>query len=329
MQIEFSFERFNAVIRQQSVAKCDTYLNAPLYYALTGRHGIWIYEGYGALLVVCRHPHIPDRLLVFPEIGVNDAHAQGKLTASVISDLDVPAGGVQLARFNDQDLAHLREALSQKNNARVSHIDVIPENTMDWRFAVHILNTEKVARLQGHAFMKIRNKIRKVQDQTEILRLGDPGAVRAMRAAHKYWEGSLMMRDIDGGDTSGFYKSLFTMIEEWPELFNGLVFIQGKRPVGFTVYDTPFMQTANLLANLSDAAIAGLADFQIVETCKAMAADGILRMNFGGSETETLDLFKRKFVPEKSLDLRSAEVFYANSYDREVKSSMLGGLTSL
>lgn len=325
MQSDFAFERFNLFIRQEDSARRDTYLNAPLYYALTGRHGIWVYEGYNALMVVCRHPHVEDRLLAFPEIGAAD----GKLMASVLADLTPPAGGVQLARFSAEDLAQLREALSQKNYNPVSQIEICEEKIMDWRYPAHILDTRKVSLLKGRDFMKIRNKIRKVEGQTEILPLHHPDAIRAIRAAHKYWEGSLMMRDIEAADSSGFYKGLFAMVDEWPELFHGLVFVQGKRPVGFTVYDTPFMQTSNLLANLSDAAIAGLADFQIVETCRAMQAQDISFLNFGGSETETLDLFKQKFMPVQSLDLLSAEVIYAPQRDMQVKSGPLKTSTDL
>ncbi len=318
---DFTYEQFNALVRQPAVMREDSYLNAPLYYILTGRKGVWVHEGYGAVMVVCRHPHIKDRLLVFPEIG----HAEGKLVASVLSGLEPPPGGVQLARFTTDDLESLKEALSQQNSKnRVDHITISEETILDWRYPVHLLDTARVAAMEGKGFTKIRNKCRKVEGAIEVLDLQDPLALRAMRAAHKYWEGSMFLRDQDEVEESdGYYTTLFAMIEEWPDLFNGLVFMQGKRPVGFTVYDTPFMKQTNLLANLSDATVAGLADYQIVETCRAMEAKGIISMNFGGSETESLDLFKRKFMPSKSLTLLSAEVFYDSRHDRNVRSGTL------
>lgn len=69
MGTEFSYEYFNRVVRQPAFARDDTYLNSPLYYVLTGRKGVWVHEGFGAVMVVCAHPHVADRLLVFPEIG--------------------------------------------------------------------------------------------------------------------------------------------------------------------------------------------------------------------------------------------------------------------
>jgi hypothetical protein len=313
----FTYEQFNALVRQPAVAREDSYLNAPLYYILTGRKGIWVHEGYGAIMVVCRHPHIEDRLLVFPEVG----HAEGKLAASVLSGLEPPPGGVQLARFTAYDLESLKDALSQQNSSsRIDSIKVVQEESLDWRYPAHMLDTARVARVEGNEFAKIRNKCRKTEGATEILDLQDPAALRAMRAAHKYWEGSMVLRNQDGSDSNGYYMTLFAMIEEWPHLFNGLVFMQGKRPVGFTVCDAPFMKKVNLLANLSDATVAGLADYQIVATCRAMSAKGVIALNFGGSETESLDLFKRKFMPVKSLELLSADVLYAPRQDMNVRA---------
>ncbi|HEY8189972.1 MAG TPA: hypothetical protein VIF12_04760 [Micavibrio sp.] len=315
----FTYEQFNALVRQPAVAREDSYLNAPLYYILTGRKGIWVHEGYGSAMAVCRHPHIDDRLLVFPEVG----HAEGKLAASVLSGLELPPGGVQLARFTAYNLESLKDALSQQNSSRIDSIKVIQEEILDWRYPAHMLDTARVARVEGHEFAKIRNKCRKVKSTTEILDLQDPAALRAMRAAHKYWEGSMVLRDRDGSDSNGYYTTLFAMIEEWPHLFNGLVFMQGKRPLGFTVCDTPFMKKANLLANLSDATVAGLADYQVVATCRTMAAKGVIALNFGGSETESLDLFKRKFVPSASIELMSADIIYHAGKDGNVRSGAL------
>jgi hypothetical protein len=316
---EFTVETFNAVVRQGQSAREDSYLNAPLYYALTGRKGLWIHEGYGSVMATCMHPHVPGRVLAFPEVG----QGAGKLAASVLSCLRAPRGGVQLARYNDHDLQTLRAAFAQKNDSAVETLKLIAEDCLDWKFPVHILDTARVAAMQGGAFEKIRNKVRKVNGVLEIMTLKDTRALRSMRAAQKYWEGSMVMRGRDIGDISGFYDTLFAMIKRRPEQFNGLVFMQGARPVGFTVYDRPFMETANLLANLSDASVCGLADFQVVETCRALAEEGISFMNFGGSEHEGLDQYKRKFMPVKSLGVMSAEVVYIPRNDANVQSGKL------
>ncbi|AEP10257.1 hypothetical protein MICA_1948 [Micavibrio aeruginosavorus ARL-13] len=316
----FSYEKFDDLIHRSSAVRDDTYLNAPIYYVLTGRRGAWLHEGYGAAMVVCRDPHNPTGLLAFPEIG---QEARGRLAASVLCGLDPPPGGVRLARFTDQDLAQLENALRARRDDRVARIERIDETVMDWRYPVHVLDTARVAEMKGTAFMKIRNKCRKVEDDISTLSLSDPRALKAMRAAQKYWEGSMVLRELDDMDLSTYYTMLFSVIQKWPHLFGGLVFLRGDFPVGFTVYDRPYMGTSNLLANLSDAMISGLADFQVVETCRAMAADHIAWMNFGGSETETLDKFKRKFMPVKSITIHSAEVHYEPRFDVNVRTTAI------
>ncbi len=319
MESGYLYETFNTLLRRPGMARDDTYLNAPLYYMLTGRGNVRIHEGYGAVMAVCPHPQIRDRLLVFPEIGPG----RGRLAASVLSELEPPEKGLQLARFTEADLAALKDALSMRNGGWIDSIVRIEETTLDWRYPVHLLNTHLVGAMEGGAFLKIRNKCRQVENVTEIHDLRSAGALRTMRAAQRYWEGSMMMRGHETDGVCGYYATLFAMIAEWPHLFDGLIFLQGKRPVGFTVYDTPFGNTVNLLANLSDASITGLADYQIVSTCRALAASGVASLNFGGSETESLDLFKRKFMPHKTVTLLSAEPRYIQQRDMHVRCGSL------
>ena len=101
----YTLDHFNTLMRQGRVVREDSYVHAPLYYALTGRNGVRIHEGYGTVMAACAHPHIAGRILVFPEIGP----ATGRLTASVLESLQPSKGGVQLARYNQKDLAQLRE----------------------------------------------------------------------------------------------------------------------------------------------------------------------------------------------------------------------------
>lgn len=323
MGTSFAYEQFNARVRQDSVARGDTYLNAPLYYLLTGRKGAWVHEGYGAVLVVCCHPNVPDRLLVFPEIGNADRRDKGRLTASVLAQITPPAGGVQLARFTAEEFEQVRQALGQRNDHTPDHIELITEEVLDWRYPVHILDTKSVSALAGSAYAKIRNKCNQVEGKVEAISLDDPRALRAMKSALKYWEGSMLFREGAEDTDMSYYTTMFSLIERWPEMFGGHVFLQGNRPVGFTVYDNAFKGTSNLLANLCDASITGMADYQIVHTCRSLSARGVTGLNFGGSETASLDAFKRKFNPRESFNIASGAVHYASRTDINVRSAVL------
>lgn len=271
MQRNTLMDMFNSVVRQENSARDDSYLNAPVYYALTGRRQAWLHEGYGASLVVCRHPHIDRRLLVFPEIGA----AEGRLTASVLTALDERENDIQLARYSDHDLRQLRSLLLALPGQRVTAINECAETSLDWRYPVHILDMARVAGMAGGPFVSIRNKFRKVADDIEMLPFSHPDALKTMRAAYRFWQGSMILRGQLDHNDSDYYPTLFAMIERWPDRLDGNIYLHGKRPAGFTVFDQPFAGTSNLLANLSDATISGLADYQIVTTCRTLQDKGV------------------------------------------------------
>lgn len=319
MQRGVTFEEFNSRVRDPGAAREDTFLNSPMYYLLTGRYGAQVHEGYGSVMVTCDHPNLPDRTLAFPEIGAAD----GRLAASVLSAMDPPRGVVQLARYSEADLKRLEEALARREDKTVAFVKAQEEMTLDWRYPVHILSTFNTAAMAGGSYNSVRNKFRKAEGRIGVVGLDDPAAPRLMRAAVKYWEGGRIYQGHDLDGETAFFETLIRMIEEWPHLFKGSIFMDGRRPVGFSVCDTPFADTANLLANLTDTSVSGLAEFQVVSTCRALAAEGVAYLNRGGSETETLDQFKRKFNPVRSLAVHSAEVVYAGRRDPKVRSGIL------
>ena len=111
-----SFEFLKAELSGEQKARVDSYLNSPLYYLLTGRKGARLYKNHHSAVVVCAHPHIQDRLLVFPEIGKADY----ELTASVLNMLNPPKNGVQLARYSEEEIKALQQRLSKLSYTNVS-----------------------------------------------------------------------------------------------------------------------------------------------------------------------------------------------------------------
>lgn len=125
---------------------------------------------------------------------------------------------------------------------------------------------------------------------------------------------------------SDFYVELFKVMEDYPEMLQGLLFMDGKKPLGFSIWDQPTDHTSNLLANLADGSVTGLADYQTVTTCRTLNDQGIRYLNRGGSETRNLDGFKVKFKPVKTLDIFSADVIYKKPkhHDIEVHTLVAG-----
>jgi hypothetical protein len=285
----------------------DTFLDSALYYCLTGRRGGWLYRSPWSSFVVCVHPHVPDRLLVFPEIG---ARGDYHLTAQVLSTIDRPNNGIQLARYSLDQLASLGKQLTKLGPLSLE-ITVVPETFMDWRYPIHILDTRRVSALCGSTFMKVRNKIRRAASRGIVVTsLHAQKMISAMESALLLWKRGMGLRNIDTGGMFEFYEELLLAVQNDRFEVRGLCFSEAGRPVGFSVWDGPFRGVANLLVNIADVSITGLSDLQMVSTCKRLHNEGIAHLNVGGSELESLDKFKAKFSPVTTIPALSALLVY-------------------
>ena len=303
---KLTYEFLRSVLSGDENARDDSYVNSPLYYMLTGRKGAQLYRNDDSALVTCAHPHTDHRLLVFPEIG----HGDYSLTAAVLNMITPPANGVQLARYHEDDLKKLKKHIDGPANSNVSAITVTEENVLDWRYPVRVLDTALVAALEGHDFQSIRSKFKQAASHITHVPLNRGTALRLMKACLKYWEGSMIYNSKDSENMSEFYVELFKVMEDYPEMLQGLLFMEGKKPLGFSIWDQPTDHTSNLLANLSDGSVTGLADYQTITVCRTLRDQGIQYLNRGGSETQNLDAFKAKFKPAKTINILSADVIY-------------------
>ena len=244
--------------------------------------------------------------MVFPEIGKADY----ELTASVLGMLTPPKNGIQLARHSMQDIVAIKREIADRTYTTVSGIQTRDETVEDWRYPVRIFDTALITAMEGRKFKNIRNKFRTAAQNIEAIPLEPGSALSHMRAALKFWEGTMIANQKDHPNMSGMYEELFRIAAARPESVNGLYFCQGKRPVGLSIWDTPYADTANLVANLSDTSVTGLSEFQVVSACRTLDEQGVKYLNRGGSEREGLDDFKVKFNPVKTVKILSAEVTY-------------------
>ena len=85
-----------------------------------------------------------------------------------------------------------------------------------------------------------------------------------------------------------------------------LVCFDGK-PAGVSIFELTDRATgiANAYAHLAMHEINGLSRYVIVDMCRTLRNRGFRRVCIGGSETEGLDRFKRKFAPVASVSLSS------------------------
>ena len=295
----------------------DSYRTSLAYYMLTGRKGSKVYTDGQAYVVVSKHPHIEDRLLLFPEINGN-----GSLSLRILSDMVIPKNGIQLARYSQEDLNQLQLAARYTpSNMKVDLIQM-DETIMDWEYPVHILDTSITAALEGKSFQQVRTKFNGVADRLTIIPLDAEDAIRSMRAAVMFWAGAMIYAGKESGHSlTELYDVLIKMIQLKPEMFNGFVTMDGKEPAGFTIWDKPVDGTVNAIAGLSRRSIKGMSEFQTITACRILEKEGIRGYNMGGSETSELDHHKRKYLPRTSLKL--------SSYDVRIQNMLTAGVSEL
>ena len=303
---ENSYTFLQKSVAQDACPRADSYLNSPLYYSLTGRKGLSVYRHENSVLMVCTHPNKDNCLLVFPELGDSDFY----LTATVLNMLEPPENGIQLARFSSEEVAKLKRALSLHNNSRLINVEIIDEDDLDWKYPVRILDTQMVSEMRGKSFKQVRTKFRKAAAHINIKEMTEDNCEKMMRAALKFWEGTMIINDKDTESMDEFYDAFIKTLKDNPRCAEGLFFFDGKRPVGFSVWERVSPQKANSFINICDTSITGLSDFQMGSTCRKLHETGIKYLNLGGSETESLDAFKRKYMPVESIQLVSAKVEY-------------------
>lgn len=284
----------------------DSYVNSALYYLLTGRKGLAQYRDSKSTLITCVHPHIEDRLLVFPEVGDGDF----SLTQSVLDSIDPPTNGVQLARYTDGDIEELQQRLRESHRSSRVSLHVQEESVMDWKYPVRVIDTVRTSQLQGKKFKQIRTKYRKAAAKVRAVPVSSEDDIRLMRSVVKFWEGNMILARKDTPGMGDFYTALFEAAIHNLDSVEGLVFINDDRPVGFSVWEVNCAGNASYLANLSDTSMTGVSDYQMVESCKMMISRGISYANLGGSELRSLDEFKAKYLPHYSVSLKSVDVVY-------------------
>jgi hypothetical protein len=134
----------------------DSYVTSPIYYAFTGRLGLWVYEKNGAFVLLCWHPNVSGQVLIFSQL----TNHQVDLVSKLMGIIPIPKNGIKIART--QPRSHLNH-LEQHYNQRDIKLNECEEQVLDWKFPVRILSTADVAATTGSKFMYIRNRLRQLK----------------------------------------------------------------------------------------------------------------------------------------------------------------------
>lgn len=285
---------------KRSGQSADTYQDCPIYYLTTLREGGWMIRADDSVIFAGMHPHDDDVVLLFPERSKDN---ELSLTQNVLALPFLGKRKISFARRNASEADRIQAVC--KFPIR-EYIDPL----MDWVYPIHILDTEKVARMHGSRFIKIRNKVRRAQSIVSEIRRVDGNASQILLDAFALW--LERMRRLSGDSHEGaarYYASAVSLLQQSPRCLNGLYAIsEHGQIVGATFWSATIQKVGNLYINICDPSIVGLSDLLLTEACKLAFLDGVIAMNLGGSEISTLNDFKEKYEPKLSLQVSSYRI---------------------
>lgn len=303
-QGELPAERVKA-LTAENAAEYDSYCLSPAYYLLTGREGLHVRDDGRRALVVCAHPNSEDELLVFPPVGPGpDDH---ELLIDSVRRLIEAGCEPRLARFTSVQARRLADVCREWDPHPVE------EDLLDWRYPVRVLSTDEVLTRNGGRFERLRQRLRKIdRDRVLVSELDATSRRNEIEELATKWASRGRGQMLTPDQFLAPVRRLLELVSNPASPVTGQLLLEKSTGalLGYGVWEPPVRPDlpANQFAAVCDHSVAGLSELQIVLMCERLHADGIREMSLGGSETRSLDRFKRKFGPSRSLEVFSLRV---------------------
>jgi hypothetical protein len=288
----------------------DAYCESALYYTFTGRgHGWRLNYGKNSLVLLL-HPNIPDSLLAFFPFAANstDFLRQTAILANYRSFL---------ARFKNVSLARIPQSIVDSTFGEDLSINLgscllqrVAEEKLDWAYPSYDVSLERLANPTGGDLALYRKKMRKFRNgdveiidmknlaKSEIEKVVTDVARRWVFTKYNQlqWPRDERKRHFD--ELLEPYISL-TQFKDLDSLnIDGLAIRRSDGYIAFSFWEKPTAgKIVPCMAALPYSHEKGLSEYLYYCIAKRLSAEGYDRMCIGGSETESLDRFKRKLAP--------------------------------
>lgn len=279
--------------------RTDPFSRSAGYYAMTGRGGLWLYGDNDASMVIATHPNKEDTLLFFPPFGKDPF----SLIDTALGDTQIPEGRIQIARVGQEDMS----LVFQLQAAGVSAPQ--GETVLDWAYPIHIISTERVIEHSGGEYNNFRAHLNKA------FRAGYTAEPLNADTHHDAVMEIVSSWAKDGKKDGYTFDDLTTPTTQLLDLMKqnilslaGVIVFDGPKPMGFWIWDEgdTMNKTAMSLARVS-IGDRGAAEFAGMKMTEILNERGFDKICLGGSETESLDKFKRKFGPIESIELKTID----------------------
>ena len=305
------FDRVNSNIdvfatKLNEIKSQDSFSLSPAYYLMTGRNGLWYVSDNKMLAVVCWHPNLKDRFLVFfPQETTPTGFIK-----DVLEILPLPPKGLQVARVTAYQEQHII-------NANCSNFLAykITESSLDWKYPVHILDGESVIKHRGKKYGNLRYVLNKLEtDKFKVEKINLAYHLEELNNLVYLWAEKRELGQYSLEDFITSQNCLFNYLHVRELNIEGEIYFYKDCPVGFSIWD--YSQSNNDLCNffnmVFDNNIKGISEKIILTICQYIKSQGRDKLNIGGSETYGLNQFKKKFCPSYSYNLSSYEIHKAN-----------------
>jgi hypothetical protein len=288
----------------------DAYCNSALYYMFTGRgHGWRLSYGKNSIVLLL-HPNISDSILAFFPFAHN--HADFLYQVGVLANYRS-----FITKFKNVFLARIPQPINDFTFGEhlnidfgLCHLQRVVEEKLDWAYPSYDVSLERLADPTGGDLALYRKKIRKFRaKEIEIINIKDLARKEiekiVMEVAQRWvltkykqlqWPKDERNRHFD--ELLEPYISL-TQFKDLDALnIDGLAIRRSDGYIAFSFWETPPVgEIVTCMAALPYSHEKGLSEYLYHCIAKRLVAEGHKTMCIGGSETASLDRFKRKLAP--------------------------------
>jgi len=282
----------------------DPFAQSAAYFGMTGRNGLWIYGNDTGFVLMARHPNDENAVLVFPPYG----DATTNTVKEAMSHRRFPEGNVELARANPSNKTQYREQLT---SGKIPH-DF--QTKLDWAQPVHLVSALEIVERDGPEFRQLRQNFNKaVREKLSAQEISTKEHIEDVKEIVRRWAEQDDKPGYSREDLMTPTESLLQLMKrEIPVSISGVVVHDAeKQPIGFWIWHETEDKVAMSLARVSIGhldGIKGSAEFGAVKMAEILKARGATEICLGGSETESLDAFKQKLNPYRSMRLSSLSI---------------------
>jgi hypothetical protein len=301
----------------------DVYVRSPLYYAFTGRNGLWHFKSDEVEFVGCVHPNDKlARLLFMPFVSDQDSfqlHVDALIGnlhgCTPLSNWIKDCEYIYIARVPRR---FIRGYFVTDNRIYRDGflVEAQQETKLDWAYPSYDISVQSSSNPIGPALSAYRNKLNKFrQHGVDTVTFGEVSEwqrANAVRSVSERWGANKLQRNhssvsstFSDDDLLAPYKFLAKLTVSREAPLDGIFLRKGSEYIAFWLWEDNrrFEDPVPCLAALHATNEPGCSEYLHYQAARRLLSSGYKEMCIGGSETEGLDLYKQKFAPVRSHEL--------------------------